>query len=175
MFEMMDWYIKNLAWIRARDEYLYQELMEMVEPRPDVDWYAIDTMMRPKEWLFGLGSFSSAATVVLYGFGDGEHAMHVLDKLGEGGHLIIVVCDVPEFLEMLHIADMERMLGDPRVSIVVYGINNDILLRYLAGSLSPETISRAKVFSLPEYDEWYPEGRKFIDQALRIISQWMRG
>ena len=171
----MDWYIKNLAWIHSRDEHLYEELLEMVEPRPDVDWYTVDTMMRPKEWLFGLGSFSPSATVVLYGFADGEHALHVLDKMDERGHLIIVVCDVPEFLEMLHIADMEQLLGDPRVNVVVLGINNDIVLRYLAGSLSPNTIADARVFSLPNYEEWYPEGRKFIEQALRIVIQWMRG
>ena len=171
----MDWYIKNLAFIHARDEHLYQELLEMVEPRPNVDWYTVDTMMRPKEWLFGLGSFSGAATIVLYGFGDGEHALHVLDKLEEAGHLIIVVCDVPEFLEMLHIADMEQLLGDLRVNIVVLGINNDIILRYLAGSMSPETTDEVRIFSLPEYDEWYPEGRKFIEQAIRIVVQWLRG
>ncbi|MBR1629596.1 MAG: hypothetical protein IJ679_10105 [Lachnospiraceae bacterium] len=172
---MTDWYIKNLAWIRGRDEQLYNELLDMVEPRPEVDWYAVDTLMRPKEWLFGLGPFSSNATVVEYGFADGEHALHILERLGEKGHLLIVVPDVPELLEMLHIADMEDLLADRRVHLVVLGINNDMILRILAGCLSPQTLHLVRIFSLPEYDDWYPDGRKFVDQALRIVVQWMRG
>ena len=170
---MMDWYLKNLSWIRGRDAQLYNELLEMVEPRPDVDWYTVDTMMRPREWLFGLGSFSPISTVVLYGFGDGEHALYVLEKLGEKGHLILVIPDVAEFLEMLHIADMEPLLSDRRLLIVVLGINNDTVLRYMAGCLSPKTMELARIFALPDYEEWYPEGLKFVKQALKLVQQWM--
>ncbi len=170
----MDWYIKNLAYIRVKDEQLYAKLLEMVEPRPEVDWYSIDTMMRPKEWLFGLGPFSSRSTVILYGFGDGAHALNVLQRLDDHGHLIIVSPDIPELLEMLHIADMERLIGDPRVFLVVHGINADITLRYLAGLFTPTTIKSARIFCLPEYDEWYPEGLEFLEQAIKIVKQWMR-
>ena len=170
---MMDWYLKNLAWIRARDEHLYEALMEMVEPRPEVDWSIVDGMIRPKEWLFGLGSFSSSATILQYGFGDGEHVLHVLDRLSEYGHLIILIPDLPEFLEMLHTADMERLLADRRVHPVVVGVNNDMLLRYMAGCFTAESITMAKVFVLPEYDEFYPEGLTFLEQAFEIVMQWL--
>ena len=171
---MMDWYLKNLSWIQARDIQLYKELMDRVEPRPQVDWYDIDTMMRPKEWMLGLGPFSPVATIVLYGFGDGEHALHILNRLGREGHLIIVVPDVPELLEMLHIADMEPLLSDARVHPVVIGINNEIVIRYLAGCVSKKTADLAKIFCLPGYDEWYAEGLKFVRQAFRVTLQWIR-
>ena len=171
----MDWYIKNLAWIHGRDEQLYHTLLDMVEPRPEVDWCTVDLMMRPKEWLFGLGPFSALATVLLYGFGDGEHILHLIQKLGKRGHLIIVIPDLPEFLEMLHIADMEEILSDRRVHIVVLGLNDDALLRYMAGCMIPETIGLTKIFILPGYEEVYPDGLGFMDQALDIVIQWMQG
>ena len=171
----MDWYMKNLAWIRARDEQLYHALIEMVEPRPEVDWSIVDSMMRPKEWLFGLGPFSASATILLYGFGDGEHILYIMEKLAERGHLIVLIPDLAEFLEMLHLADMEELLSDPRLHPVLLGVNNDRLLRYMAGGYSPETIMNAKVFVLPDYDVLYPEGLTFLEQALEIVTQWMEG
>ncbi len=172
---MTDWYMKNLAWIRARDEELYYALIDMVEPRPQADWSAVEMMMRPKEWLFGLGPFSPSATILLYGFGDGEHVLYLMEKLAERGHLIVLIPDVPEFLELLHIVDMEAVLSDQRVHPVILNVNNDRLLRYMAGCYSPETIAFAKVFVLPDYDLLYPEGLTFLEQALEIVMQWMEG
>lgn len=172
---MTDWYMKNLAWIRARDEQLYRALMEMVEPRPVVDWRIVDSMMRPKEWLFGLGPFSASATLLLYGFGDGEHILYLLEKMAERSHLIVLIPDLAEFLEVLHVVDMEALLPDPRLHLVVLDVNNDRLLRYMAAGYSPETIRYAKVFVLPDYDVLYPEGLTFLEQALEMVTQWMDG
>ena len=171
---MMDWYMKNLAFFLARDYQLYEQLLQRVEPRPEADWSIVDEMMRPKEWLFGLGSFSSSETLAVYGFGDGGHIMYLLGRLNDTGQLINLIPDVPEFLELLHTADMEELLADPRFCPVVFGLNNEMLLSYLVECYSPETISRAKVFSLPGYEEAYPEGLVYLEQAILIVEQWMR-
>lgn len=171
---MTDWYMKNLGWIHARDELLYYRLLNLVEPRPEVDWSIVDDMMRPKEWLFGEGPFMPSQPVLMYGFGDGNHIMYALDKMDKQAHLIILVPDIPEFLEMMHVEDLEPLLKDPRALIVLYGQNNDMLLRYIGACFNPHTISHTKVLMLPDYDVLYPEGITFLEQALGIMMQWMR-
>ncbi len=165
--------MKNLAWFLAKDYRLYEKLLNMVEPRPEADWSIVDTMMRPKEWLFGLGSFSSSETLTVYGFGDGSHIMYLLEKLNDEGHLIVLIPDIPEFLELLHIADMEELLADPRFFPVVFGLNNEMLTQYLAAFYSEQSVSKAKVFVLPGYEKAYPEGLTCLDQALEIVEQWL--
>lgn len=171
---MTDWYMKNLGWIHIRDELLYYRLLDLVEPRPEVDWSIVDNMKRPKEWLFGEGSFMPSQPVLMYGFGDGNHVLRVLDRLDKRGRLILLIPDLPEFLEMMHVEDMEVLLRDMRVMPVLFGQNNDMLLRYIGACFTPETISHAKVLMLPEYDVLYPEGITFLEQALGIMMQWMK-
>ena len=169
-----DWYLKNLGWIRARDERLYQQLRELVEPRPEVDWGVVDEMMRPREWLFGLGPFSASATILQYGFGDGEHILYVLNQLAREGHLVLLVPDLAEFLELMHDADMEPILGDPRVHPVLYGLNDEMAMRYMAACFTAGVSAQVKIFVLPGYEELYPEGLTFLEQTLAIVVQWIR-
>ena len=171
---MMDWYMKNLAWFLMSDRQLHEELLKMAEPRPAADWSIVDRMMRPKEWLFGLGSFSPSETIIVYGFGDGSHIMYLMERLNERGHLIVVIPDVPEFLELLHIADMEEVLADPRFHPVIIGLNNAMLMHYLSVLFTRQSILRAKTFILPEYDTAYPEGLTYLDHAVEIAEQWIR-
>ena len=168
-----DWYIKNLSWIGMRDGMLYQNLKENMEPRPEADWSIIDGLMKPKEWVFGLGPIHPEGTVLMYGFGDGNHVVSVLDKLSERGHLIVVIPEVPEFLELMHQDDMEMLLSDRRLHLVVYGLNNEMLLRYIAICMRPEVLGRSKLVVLPDYEELYPEGITFLDQAFTMMIEWM--
>ncbi len=137
---------KNGEFIVAMDITQKIYLNSRYNPASEAEKYLRDIVTMPDE-----------AVLIMFGLANGSFAREFLRSNKKKTHCMVVEPDVRIFYQVIHMIDISDILQDKRFSLIVCGVNDEILEMWISAHLHSYNKKTNRHITLPKYGELFPD------------------
>lgn len=141
----------------------------------DGDKYRLNSTYSPSQqamfWVSQFKYNKENIVTSMYGLGNGYIAKAIASNMGKNDFIIIIEPSKEIFLCALQNYDLTDLISNPRVMIVIMGINNDKWSEFFGLTVNWENISDQIYCSHPGYTKVFPIEAKEFQETIRKSNE----
>ncbi|MBQ8412996.1 MAG: motility associated factor glycosyltransferase family protein, partial [Lachnospiraceae bacterium] len=107
------------------------------------------------------------AVMIMFGLANLGYVEYFLENNKKDNEIIIFEPSIDIFMQVLHNFDLGKLFDGNRVSLFIYGINEEFFGNCLLGHISSYNLKTNQHVVLPQYRECFPEEYEYFHEVIK--------